>query len=222
MQALTLAAQQLQAVADQFQGVVSVDPASAAAPGPDNTATSDAAAATTVAPGATGSGGETQTAQDMQQMQTQATQALDQFDQALAQVGEQGVQQIQPQVASLQQQSQQVRQQVTSNDGNAGQGLQELAQSALQLQTASIPAEADAIVGRQIVTSDGEEGGEVADVLITADGQVEALLIKRGGALGLGGTQVAVPWDEVQLQGDQIVVNATRDQLRDMPEYQTE
>ena len=78
------------------------------------------------------------------------------------------------------------------------------------------------ILARQIVTSDGEEGGEVSNILVTADGQVEALLIKRGGALGLGGTQVAIPWDQIQLQGDQITVSATRDELRDMPEYQTE
>ncbi|HVG49363.1 MAG TPA: PRC-barrel domain-containing protein, partial [Rubellimicrobium sp.] len=133
-----------------------------------------------------------------------------------------GEQQVQEQVASLQQQSEQVRQQLQDDPANAGEGMSELAQGAMQLQTASIPAEADAIMGRQIVTADGEEGGEVADVLITADGQVEALLIKRGGALGLGGTQVAIPWDQIQLQGDQITVSATRDELRDMPEYQTE
>ena len=129
---------------------------------------------------------------------------------------------MQEQVTQLQSQSAQVRQQLQEDPQNAGQDLQELADSAMQLQTASIPAEADAIMGRQVVTSDGEEGGEVSDILITSDGQVEALLIKRGGALGLGGTQVAIPWTEVQLQGDQIVVNATRDEMEQMPEYQTE
>ena len=59
-------------------------------------------------------------------------------------------------------------------------------------------------------------------MLITSDGQVEALLIERGGALGLGGTQIAVTWDQIQLQGDQIMVNATRDEMEQMPEYQTE
>ena len=46
MQALMLAAQQLQDTADQFQNVVAVDPASTAATGTDTTATTDPAAAT--------------------------------------------------------------------------------------------------------------------------------------------------------------------------------
>ena len=160
---------------------------------------------------------------DQQQMQTQATQALDQFDQALQQASQapEG-QEAQEQITALQQQSEQVRQQIQDDPQNAGQGLQELADAAAQLQTASIPAEADAIMGRQVVTADGEEAGEVRDVLITSDGKVEAVLIERGGALGLGGTQIAVNWDQIQLQGDQIMVNATRDEMEQMPEYQTE
>ena len=62
----------------------------------------------------------------------------------------------------------------------------------------------------------------MANILVNSDGRVEVLLIKRGGALGLGGTQVVVTWDQIQLQGGQIVVNATRDKLANMPEYQTE
>jgi sporulation protein YlmC with PRC-barrel domain len=175
--------------------------------------TVDSAAATT---------GNVAADQDAQQAQQNATTALDEFDTALQQVSQDGDQAMQEQVASLQTQSQQVRQQLQEDPTTAGEDMQSLAQSAMTLQTASIPAEADAIMGRQIVTSDGEEGGEVSDVLVTADGQIEALLVKRGGALGLGGTQVAVTWDQLQLQGDQIVVNMTRDEMEQLPEYQTE
>jgi sporulation protein YlmC with PRC-barrel domain len=73
--------------------------------------------------------------------------------------------------------------------------------------------------GLNLVAPNGEETGEVADVLITAEGAVAALIVKEGGALGLGGRQVAVPWNQVKLEGDQLRVNMTADQIGQLPEY---
>jgi sporulation protein YlmC with PRC-barrel domain len=148
--------------------------------------------------------------------------ALDDFDGALQQVSASGDQAIQDRVTALQAQSQQVRQQFQNDPQQAAYGMEALAQAAMGLQTASLPAEADAIVGRTVVTLDGEEAGEVANLLVTPDGRVSGLVLRRSGALGLGGTQFAVTWDQISIEGVQYVVNMTRDQLENLPEYRTE
>lgn len=224
-QALTAAAEQLNEAAQQLQsGGMATD------------ATGTGAGATTDATGTGGVTGEETGAAaggtmavdgtggaDMQQMTQQATQALDQFDQAVQQFGSsEAGQQSGDQVAQMQQMSQQAREQLQTDPQQASQTMQELAGMAMQQQTAAIPAEADAIIGNRLVSSDGEEAGEVTDVLITPDGQVSALILRRGGALGIGGTQVAVDWEMVQLQGDQLLVNMTSDQIDQLPDYQTD
>lgn len=241
VQALTLAAERLREVADQIQGsdlgteatgttavtdgtagaitgtgtgdATDVTADSAAAATADGTVAEDGTTTTTIVTAGGGSG----------ELEGQATEALDQFDGALQQYGASPEgQPAAEQVALIQQQSQQVRGQIEDDPQAAAEGMQEMAQAALQLQTAQIPAEADSIIGKQIVSSDGEEAGEVADVLITPDGQVNALLITRGGALGLGGQQVALQWSEVVIQGDQLTANLTADQIGQLPEYQTD
>ena len=218
MMALFAEAERLRDMAEQIQtgGGVTID--GAAGVGTDttgaaaDTVTADSAAATT----------DDEAVDNMQQMQGDAMQALDDFDAALTRVGSEGDQDIETQVATLQQQSQQVRQQLQDDVANVGDELESLADAALQLRVSGIPAEADTIVGRTVVSSDGEDAGEVTDILVTPDGRVAALVLQRGGALGLGGQQFAVTWDQLQIQGVQIMVNMTNDQIQNLPEYQTE
>jgi len=206
MQNLAVAAQRLRDVAQQSQGVFI---------GTDGTATG---LTTTTDPAATAT--DEAMAEDMQQMRQQVTQALDDFDAALQQVSAEGNDQVQAQIEALQQQSQLARQQLDQEDVNAGQSLDSLANAALQLRVATIPAEATGIVGRTVVSLDGQEAGEIENLLITAEGRVEGLVISRGGALGLGGQTIAIPWDQVQMQGDQVMINMMLDQIRDLPDYQ--
>jgi sporulation protein YlmC with PRC-barrel domain len=249
IQALTLAAERLQQVAQQIQdsgtGTEATGTTAATdATGATGTAgaiagtaadvTADSAAAATGDGTAAGTAGATTedgtttttivtTDGSSQDLEREATEALDQFDGALQQYGASPEgQPAAQQVALIQQQSQQVRGQLEDDPQAASEGMQEMAEAALQLQTAQIPAEADSIIGKQLVSSDGEEAGEVQDVLITPDGQVNALVLGRGGALGLGGQQVAIQWSQVLIQGDQLTANMTADQIEQLPEYQTD
>jgi hypothetical protein len=43
--------------------------------------------------------------------------------------------------------------------------------------------------------------------------------LEWGGLLQLGQRQAVVPMDRVRLQGERLVVDATRDQLEEMPNY---
>ena len=72
-----------------------------------------------------------------------------------------------------------------------------------------------------------EDIGEVSDVLLSRDGQVEAILVDVGGFLGIGERQVAVRMDAVTFVQDSddqgsffLVVDADRSMIENAPEYQ--
>jgi sporulation protein YlmC with PRC-barrel domain len=65
--------------------------------------------------------------------------------------------------------------------------------------------------------------GEVADVLVSNDGRVEALIIAVGGFLGAGEKDVAVPFSAVKgtKKNDKwyLVMNTTKDALKSAPGF---
>ncbi len=167
------------------------------------------------------------TTANMEQVRGDADRALNDLQQAMQNMRQEGNQAVsQDQLDSLQDQIDQTRTQLTTDPTQAGQMFQMLADAAQQVGMAQpqpeIPAEADRIIGKQLVTLAGEEAGEVTDVLVTADGQVAAVIVERGGVLGLGGSQISLPWDQIRIQGDQLSVQMSADQLDAMPEYVTE
>lgn len=59
-------------------------------------------------------------------------------------------------------------------------------------------AEAKALLGRPVTTTDGQTGGEIRDfVLGGPDGRVEQVVIGSGGFLGIGEKLVAIPAEKV-------------------------
>ena len=154
----------------------------------------------------------------------QARQALDGLEQALQQSAQGSS--TEQQTQELQGQIDQARQQLDQDPQQAADTLQQIAQTAQQAggaqQQAQIPAEADRIVGKKIMSSQGDEVGEVNDVLVTGEGHVEAVLVEQGGTMGMGGKQVALQWNQIQIQGDQLTVSMSPDQLEQLPEYQAE
>lgn len=83
---------------------------------------------------------------------------------------------------------------------------------------------AEEMLGKTVVGSDGEEIGEVEDVIMdTASGQARQLVISSGGFLGIGEKQIAVDFSNAQpgADNDEIKLsNMTRDQVRDMQEFE--
>ena len=68
--------------------------------------------------------------------------------------------------------------------------------------------------------------GEIGDVVISADGALEAVIVDVGGFLGLGEREVAVAWDAIVpvVEEDDpsdviLVVNASRETLESAPEF---
>jgi len=65
--------------------------------------------------------------------------------------------------------------------------------------------------------------GEVDDVLLGADGKINALVIGVGGFLGIGGKHVIVPFNAVKADRKdnkrQLVMNSTKDELKAAPGF---
>jgi len=81
-----------------------------------------------------------------------------------------------------------------------------------------------AILGRQVLSSTGEDMGRVIDIVVDRSGQVRAAVIDFGGFLGVGNRRVAVDWAALRFSPtgskyDRITLELTRDQVNAAPEY---
>jgi sporulation protein YlmC with PRC-barrel domain len=71
--------------------------------------------------------------------------------------------------------------------------------------------------GQSVVNAEGEVGPLDLVLLDATTGQVSCLVVRRG---GLAGQATLVPPDLIgAVRGDQIILDATREQLRQLPEY---
>jgi len=61
----------------------------------------------------------------------------------------------------------------------------------------------------------GEELGEVENIIVGPDGQIRSLVIEAGGFWDIGDTHVAVPWKQVSISddGERVTVPLTEDNL---------
>lgn len=76
------------------------------------------------------------------------------------------------------------------------------------------------VVGKSLYGANDEEVGEIDDVVMSSSGGVESVLVDVGGFLGLGAKTIAVPVDNIQMQGDKLVDSSlTKEQAEQMPEY---
>ena len=77
------------------------------------------------------------------------------------------------------------------------------------------------LIGQKVKDPQGQEVGDVENLLVRPDGKVAGMVVEWGPMAGLGANQVAVPWGDVQvsLDGKQVTVNATRDELAQKPTY---
>jgi sporulation protein YlmC with PRC-barrel domain len=79
----------------------------------------------------------------------------------------------------------------------------------------------------EVVNEQGEDLGQVSDLLLQETGDAEALLIDVGGFLGIGQREVAIPVEQVQVeQVDEnqirIIVAMTQEELEQAPEFDRE
>ena len=90
----------------------------------------------------------------------------------------------------------------------------------LVLRVTDLTAEADLLIGRPLLGRSGQALGDISNVLITADGRVQALVIDRRGA----GTdrQFTVEWRTVSIRGANLTADLAEDDLLELPDYVTQ
>jgi sporulation protein YlmC with PRC-barrel domain len=71
----------------------------------------------------------------------------------------------------------------------------------------------------RIFGANGEEIGEIDDVLGDAAGQPSAVTLEVGGFLGMGEREVVIGLDEIEVDGLRLTLNRTREQIEALPEW---
>ena len=77
--------------------------------------------------------------------------------------------------------------------------------------------EAKAWVNKTVYSSDGQNLGEVAEILRDNNGHITELHADIGGFLGLGETRVKVLPDQFKLASDRVILNVAGDQAKSLP-----
>ncbi len=77
------------------------------------------------------------------------------------------------------------------------------------------------VIGQKIVSSDGQDLGTVQDLYVGDNGQVQYVILSRGGVMGAGNTLVPIPWQAANLheQGDHLVASVTQQKLDNAPTF---
>jgi hypothetical protein len=86
------------------------------------------------------------------------------------------------------------------------------------------PGDAQAILGKSVRSSAGEDMGRLVDVLVDRDGQPRAAIIDFGGFLGVGSRKIAVDWTVLKFMRDDkkqnvVTVELAKDQVKAAPEF---
>lgn len=76
------------------------------------------------------------------------------------------------------------------------------------------------VIGASVVNSANETVGKIDDILIRPDDRVLFAVLSVGGFLGIGDKLVVVPYDQLNMQGDKIMLpSATTEALKTLPEF---
>ena len=81
---------------------------------------------------------------------------------------------------------------------------------------------ADKLIGQKAVDSQGEDLGEIKDLVIGKEGKVEYLILSQGGVAGVGAKLVPVPYkkENISMQEDEITLqNVDKAKLQNAPTF---
>lgn len=84
---------------------------------------------------------------------------------------------------------------------------------------------ADQLTGARLYDADGDDVGEIADIVIGADNKVTGIVTDVGGFLGMGEHRVLLGAEQVEIYTDgadetRAYVTLTDDQLKALPAYE--
>lgn len=68
---------------------------------------------------------------------------------------------------------------------------------------------AEALIGADVIGDEGEEFGNVENIVVNADGSVESVIVEAGGFLDMGDTHLSVPWDNMTYMPEEEAVQVS-------------
>jgi sporulation protein YlmC with PRC-barrel domain len=73
---------------------------------------------------------------------------------------------------------------------------------------------AEQLFDQEVYGANGEEAGEIEDLVLGPDGKLQAAIVESGGFLDIGDTHYRVPWEDVQMTaGEGIQLPVTADNI---------
>jgi len=83
---------------------------------------------------------------------------------------------------------------------------------------------AEKLIGTTVYNVQGDEVGEVEDIVFDQNGQIVGVVLKVGGLLGIGGKSVGIKWNEVDVSPKEALVTISYDkeQLEVAPDFKTQ
>ena len=99
----------------------------------------------------------------------------------------------------------------------APSGLHKAEDKSVKVQSLNVTI--DQLEDMEIYGPNGEEIGDVDDVLVDASAKPVAISADVGGFLGMGEKDVVIGIDQVTQDGDHLKVAMTKDQIEALPEF---
>jgi sporulation protein YlmC with PRC-barrel domain len=80
------------------------------------------------------------------------------------------------------------------------------------------------LIGQKVISRQGQDLGEIKNLVISQNGQVEYIILSRGGTLGMGGKLVPVPWRAYNLhvQNNKMTADITKEQFQNASAFDDE
>lgn len=93
-----------------------------------------------------------------------------------------------------------------------------------QMQPGQLPSgmhKASDLIGQDVYSQQGKDLGEIQNLVIAQDGQVQYIILSRGGIAGVGESLVPVPWQAANLQQrqDRLTASISEQQLQNAPAF---
>lgn len=77
------------------------------------------------------------------------------------------------------------------------------------------------LLGKDVVNDQNNKIGSIDDIIVTPDRWVSYAIIGTGGFVGMGKHDVAVPMEQLKLQGGKLTLpGASKDALKRLPEFE--
>lgn len=70
-----------------------------------------------------------------------------------------------------------------------------------------------------VVDATGEDVGDIEDIIVGGSGQILSVVAEVGGFIDIGDTHVSIPWDQVVVEGTNVIIPVTDENIADYDFY---